>query len=155
MAEDNVIDIIIKAVAQELKKLFPKVKIYDEDIEQVYKEPCFFIIYENDDERKMLGRRYGMDLHFRLIYFQDLKEKDSNNKIYGIRNKLKNEFYNIEFEGVYFKIKEKHFEKQDKDLHLTFTINHQFVVEQKAPTLANIESQTEERKGQDVKEIRN
>lgn len=146
MGETSTIEAIIKAIAKELKKLFPKTKIYDEDIEQGYKEPCFFISYENDDERKMLGNRYNLDLHFRIIYFQDFKETDSNNKLYKIRGNLETNFCAVEYQGQYFKLKERHFEKQEKDLHFTFTINHQFMVNKETPTLGTIENLTEERK---------
>ena len=117
------IEDIINGIAAKLKDLFPQKNIYDENIEQGYEEPCFFIIYEDDDESRFPGNRYGIELHFRIIYFQDFSKR--NNDLYSTRNILKLEFQYIEYKNFKYRITEKHFEKQDKDLHFTFTIKVQ------------------------------
>lgn len=119
----KMVESIIKGIAKKLKEIFPKVEIYDEDIEQGYKEPCFYIAYEDDDEVRLAGNRYEVDLHFRIIYFQDYSK--SNNQMYDVRNSLKLYFQNIQYEDFKYRVTEKHFEKQDKDLHFTFTIKLQ------------------------------
>ena len=78
---------IIEAIAQELKHLLPKVKIYDEGIEQGYKEPCFFIDYTKENIKKMIGNRYNNETKFRVIYFQDFKEEDARYKVYKVSTK--------------------------------------------------------------------
>lgn len=129
--EKSIIENIIQAIAKELKVMFPMAKIYDEDIEQGYEEPCFFISWEDDYEAKLVGNRYDFELHCRVIYFQDFQELDANNKIFKVRGKLETQFYSIEQNGIYYRIKNKHFEKQEKDLHLTFTIKCQLKIEKK------------------------
>ena len=140
------IENIIKAIAKELKKISAKVNIYDEDIEEGYTELCFFIVWEDDDEKKLVGNRYDFDLHFRVTYFQDFNEDNTNYKIYNVREKLETQFCYVEFNNIYFRIKEKHFDKQDKDLHFTFTIKHQLKLKNEENLLGNIENLSEERK---------
>lgn len=147
---ENIINDIIQGIAKELKRIFPNINIYDEGIEQGYEEPCFFISWENDDEKKLVGNRYNFELHFRMIYFQDLREKNSNNKIYNVRGKLETEFYYIEHNQKHFRITEKHFERQDKDLYFTFTIKCQVKLKDEENLLNNIENLSEERKNDNV-----
>ena len=147
---ENIINDIIQGIAKELKTIFPQINIYDEGIEQGYEEPCFFVVWENDDEKKLVGNRYDFELHFRIIYFQDLKETDANNKIYNVRGKLEGKFYHVEYNKKYFRIIEKHFDRQDKDLHFTFTVKCQIKLQDEENLLNNIENLSEERKDERV-----
>lgn len=138
---------IIKAIAQELKYLLPKVKIYDEGIEQGYKEPCFFIDYTKENIKKMIGNRYNNETKFRVIYFQDFKEEDARYKVYKVRDTLNEGFDYIDYKGLHFRIKNKEIEIQGKDLHFSFEI--QFFTKkatEEIPKLSSIEKITEKEK---------
>lgn len=138
---------IVNAIAQELKTLFPKVKVCDEGLEQGYKEPCFFIDYTKENIKKMIGNRYNNETKFRVIYFQDFKEEDARYKVYKVRDTLNEGFDYIEYKGLYFRIKNKEIEIQGKDLHFNFEIQFFTAKENgKIPKLSGIEKITEKEK---------
>ena len=122
--KDITMEDIIQAIGKEIKKLFPKVNVYDEGIEQGYEEPCFFIDYTRDSTKKLLGNRYNNLPKFRRIYFQDFKETDAKYKVYQIRDTLNEGFDIITYNEMHFKIKEKEVEIQDKDLIFSFEIQY-------------------------------
>lgn len=138
---------IIQAIAQELKTLFPKVKVYDEGLEQGYEEPCFFIDFVKENNKKLIGNRYDNDTEFRVLYFQDFHEEDARYKAYKVRDVLNEGFNIITYEDLKFRIKDKEIEMQDKDLILTFKI--QFFTKKiikEIPTINSIEKLTEKEK---------
>lgn len=115
---------IIQAIAKELKRLFPKIKVYDEGIEQGYKEPCFFIDFQDEEIKKMIGKRYSNIPKFRVIYFQDFKEENAKYKVYQIRDNINKGFDYITYKDMHFTIKNKQIEVQDKDLIFSFDIQY-------------------------------
>ncbi len=138
---------IIQAIAQELKTLFPKVKVYDEGLEQGYEEPCFFIDLIKENTKKLIGNRYDDTTKFRIGYFQDFFEEDARYKAYKVRDVLNEGFNIITYKDLHFRIKDKEIEKQDKDLIFTFEI--QFYTKKKLedePKLESIEKISEKEK---------
>lgn len=138
---------IVQAIAQELKKLFPKVNVYDEGIEQGYEEPCFFIDFDRENIKKRVGNRYDNTPKFRAVYFQDFREKEAKYKVYKIRDSINEGFNIIKYNNMFFKIKNKEIEIQDKDLIFSFEIQYfSKKVEVKGPTCNEIEEITEREK---------
>lgn len=138
---------IIQAIAQELKTLFPKAKVYDEGLEQGYEEPCFFIDFIRENTKKMVGNRYDDTVSLRTVYFQDFHEDEARYKAYRVRDTLNEGFNIITYKNMHFRIKEKDIEMQDKDLIFTFKI--QFYTKKKIedePKLDSIEKITEKEK---------
>lgn len=145
--KEIIMDDIIQAIAQELKTLFPKTKVYDEGLEQGYDEPCFFIDYIKENNKKMVGNRYDNTTKFRIVYFQDFNEEDARYKAHKVRDTLNEGFNIIIYKDLHFRIKEKEIEIQDKDLIFTFKI--QFYTKkqlQEEPKIEEIESLEEREK---------
>jgi len=113
---------IIEAIAQELKILFPKVKVYDEGLEQGYEEPCFFIDFIKENTKKMIGNRYDNNTKFRIVYFQDCHEEDARYEAYKVRDVLNEGFNIITYKDLKFRVKDKEIEMQNKDVIFTFEI---------------------------------
>lgn len=145
--KELILDDVIKAIAQELKRLFPKTKVYDEGIEQGYEEPCFFIDYEKEKVKKLIGNRYNNETNFKVLYFQDFNEEDARYKVYKVRDSLNEGFDYIKYKDLYFRIKNKEIEINNKDLIFSFDI--QFFTKNildEEPTFNDIEKITDKEK---------
>ena len=97
--------------------MFPKTKVYGEGIEQGYEEPCFFIDYEKEKVKKLIGNRYNNETSFKVLYFQDFNEEEARYKVYKVRDTLNERVDYIKYKDMYFTIKNKEIEIKDKDLH--------------------------------------
>lgn len=61
--------------------------IYTEEIEQGFKEPCFFIQSITAAERQFLGRRYLFNQSFVVQYFPK-EDKTSNEDMYSVAERM-------------------------------------------------------------------
>ncbi len=103
--------------------MFPKTKVYGEGIEQGYEEPCFFIDYEKEKVKKLIGNRYNNETSFKVLYFQDFNEEEARYKVYKVRDTLNERVDYIKYKDMYFTIKNKEIEIKDKDLHFFLIFN--------------------------------
>lgn len=70
---------IIDALSIKLRELFPDVKIYSENIEQGFGEPCFYISVILHTVRQYIGMRAQHSYTFNLQYFpQNGKNEELN-----------------------------------------------------------------------------
>lgn len=77
---------IVNAIAIKLNQVFGDTyEIYTEEIEQGFKEPCFFIGFLSAEEAQVFGRRYHDGHLFDIHYFP----REGNTEIFGMMNTLK------------------------------------------------------------------
>lgn len=79
---------IVAGIAKALNTEFQdNVTIYDESIEQDFKEPCFLISTIKAAESKVLNRRYKFSQSFVIQYFPKSK-KNANEEMYRVADKM-------------------------------------------------------------------
>lgn len=61
-----------------LDKEFPNTAIYNEEIEQGFEEPCFFIKVLSSGQDKELNIRYKKNISFDIHYFSDKEDVNSD-----------------------------------------------------------------------------
>ncbi len=76
----------LKGISGTIIKAFPDMKIYVNEIQQGFKEPCFFIKMLKLDEKQIIGERYFRRYFFDIRYHPDKHKKSQN--IWGIADKL-------------------------------------------------------------------
>ena len=82
-----IIDDIIHGISEKLKKIFPDIPVYYDEIEQKFKEPSFFIKVIRSDETQVLGSRYYREYDFDIAYFT---KKNDNLDMFKMIDKLHN-----------------------------------------------------------------
>lgn len=89
------IDLIVKSIKKQLADAYSKdnIHIYDEDIPQDFKEPCFYISVLNTSKTNLLKERFILNIPVVVQYFPNNKSKDKkaeiNNKIMELLELLK------------------------------------------------------------------
>lgn len=81
-----ILEDIIKGINRIIKSEFPSMEIYANEIQQGFKEPCFFIKMLKLDEKQIIGERYFRRYFFDIRYHPDKHKKSQN--IWGIADKL-------------------------------------------------------------------
>ncbi len=76
-----------KAIIEQLDKYFPEYDIYDEEIEQGFEEPCFFVQQLNKPRKKEI-QSYQYTVNFDVQYFLNEDEEDINDKYNIMGDKL-------------------------------------------------------------------
>lgn len=89
------IDLIVKSIKKQLADAYSKdnIHIYDEDIPQDFKEPCFYISVLNTSKTSLLKERFILNIPVVVQYFPNNKSKNKkaeiNNKIMELLQLLK------------------------------------------------------------------
>ena len=81
-----ILEDIIKGINRIIKSEFPSMEIYANEIQQGFKEPCFFVKMLKLDEKQIIGERYFRRYFFDIRYHPDKHKKSQN--IWGIADKL-------------------------------------------------------------------
>lgn len=68
---------IVDGIAVKLGEICPEVEVYREEIEQGFKEPCFFILPLRTAQRAEVGNRYQRTHSFDVHYFPSNEGKAS------------------------------------------------------------------------------
>lgn len=68
---------IVDGIAVKLGEICPEVEVYREEIEQGFKEPCFFILPLRTAQRAEVGNRYQRTHAFDVHYFPSEPKKSS------------------------------------------------------------------------------
>lgn len=71
---------IIEGIGRKIKKYFGQEnQIYQERIEQGFREPCFFIQFQEKKERRMIGTRKYEEYCFAIEYYPEKKKEIGKN----------------------------------------------------------------------------
>lgn len=79
---------IILGISEAITSGFPKIKIYDEEIKQDLKPPCFFIARIDKSQKHEVGIRYQDNNTFDIHYFPKEKELVPRNECMEVEEKL-------------------------------------------------------------------
>lgn len=89
------IDLIVKSIKKQLADAYSKddIYIYDEDIPQDFKEPCFYVSVLNTSKTSLLKERFILNIPVVVQYLPNNKSKykkaEINNKIIELLRLLK------------------------------------------------------------------
>lgn len=89
------IDLIVKSIKKQLADAYSKddIYIYDEDIPQDFKEPCFYVSVLNTSKTSLLNERFILNIPVVVQYLPNNKSKykkaEINNKIIELLRLLK------------------------------------------------------------------
>ncbi len=81
-----ILDDLIDGIRSVIKNNFLETEIYLNEIQQGFKEPCFFIKMLKLDEKQMIGERYFRRYFFDVRYYPNKNKK--NQSIWGVADKL-------------------------------------------------------------------
>ena len=84
---------IVNAIGLKLSENFEGIDVHREELEQGFKEPCFFIDLLNPSEKQIVGNRYLRSYLFDITYFpKDKKAQDifeTLDKLYTVLEYIK------------------------------------------------------------------
>ena len=112
---------IIKAVGKTLKKHFNNEKIYDEQIRQGMKKPCFFVYEYNAEYSQQLGNRYENKKHFVIRRF-DFEDENIYERLRQTADKMLEIIDFIEDGGISFRCINVNYRIEDNVLHFFFDV---------------------------------
>ena len=81
-----ILDDVIDGIRSVIKNEFSSMEIYINEIQQGFKEPCFFVKMLKLDEKQIIGERYFRRYFFDIRYHPDKHKKSQN--IWGVADKL-------------------------------------------------------------------
>ncbi|MBH0330126.1 hypothetical protein ABH14_10020 [Brevibacillus brevis] len=86
------------ALIKKLDSRDPELPVHDEQVQQGFKEPCFFVLMLNSDQTKEVDRRYRKALLFDVHYFPaDTLEKKS--ECHRVAEQLYEQLEYVEYDG--------------------------------------------------------
>jgi hypothetical protein len=110
---------IKQAIVNKLLELYPSYTIYDEDIPQNFKTPCFLITVIEQNYSKRLNTKFKSTVSFDVAYFSNQKT-ETRNDCYNMQLVL---LRNFDLVGGY-RILNKQANITDDVLHFIFDINY-------------------------------
>lgn len=86
------------ALIKQLASRDPELPVYDEQVQQGFQEPCFFVLMLNSGQTKEVDRRYRRALLFDVHYFpaDTLDKKSECNKV---AEQLYEQLEYVEYDG--------------------------------------------------------
>ena len=124
-----ILDDIVKGISGIITREFPAMEIYANEIEQGFKEPCFFIKMLKLDEKQMVGERYFRRYFFDVRYYPDKHKKSQS--IWGVADRLQDILEMIKTpEGHLLRGTDRNAEVEDNVLHYFISYN-MFVIKTK------------------------
>lgn len=115
---------IKQGIAQALDAYFPNATIYNESIEQGFKEPCFYIKSITTAEKQFVGNRYKRSNPFDVMFFPD-PTKDMNDQIEETTEKL---YCALEHIAVGGSVKGVNMRSEPQNGVLHFFVNYNLIV---------------------------
>lgn len=133
----SIVNHIRESIVVALDKHFPSAKIYGEEIQQGFQEPCFFIKILNPAQRQIMGSRYFREHPFDIHYFPS-KEGD-NEEMNDVANQLFRILEYIVFDGDSVRGTDVHYEIIDRVLHFFVDYNLYLVKTEQKEYMENLE----------------
>nr|DAJ28782.1 MAG TPA: tail completion protein [Caudoviricetes sp.] len=110
---------IVNAIGLKLSENFEGIDVHREDLEQGFKEPCFFIDLLNPSEKQIVGNRYLRSYLFDITYFpKDKKAQEifeTLDKLYTVLEYIKLD------DGSLVRGIDRNSREEDKVLHFFVT----------------------------------
>ena len=117
-----ILEDIIKGINRIIKSEFPSMEIYANEIQQGFKEPCFFIKMLKLDEKQIIGERYFRRYFFDIRYHPDKHKKSQS--IWGVADRLQDILEMIKTpEGHLIRGTDRNAEVEDNVLHYFVSYN--------------------------------
>ncbi|WP_459611998.1 phage tail terminator family protein [Clostridium botulinum] len=135
----NINDLRI-GINQVLDKEFPNTAIYNEEIEQGFEEPCFFIKVLSSGQDKELNIRYKKNISFDIHYFSD--KEDINLDCNDMVDKLYEVLEYVKVNNSLYRSSEMTHEVIDGVLHFMLQFNYHVLKEiEKAPKMNKLKQE--------------
>lgn len=120
-----------------LVEKFPTVTLYDDELEQSFNKPCFFVQILASNQIKELNRRYRCNLSFDISY---LSNKESKNLDYfNMADSLYKLLEYIEVDKKLYRAVNMKHEITDGVLHFIFQVNFNLLKAFKEQNMNNLE----------------
>ncbi|MBW6408486.1 phage tail terminator family protein [Clostridium weizhouense] len=120
-----------------LVEKFPAVTLYDQELEQSFNKPCFFVQILASKQIKELNRRYRCNLSFDISY---LSNKESKNLDYfNMADSLYKLLEYIEVDKKLYRAVNMKYEITDGVLHFIFQVNFNLLKAFKEQDMNNLE----------------
>lgn len=81
-----------EAIATKLLELYSTAKIYDEDVPQSFKTPCFVVSLINQDYNKRFNVKYRSQMSFDVAYFSKKAKTEIKNDCQAVQLNLLRSF---------------------------------------------------------------
>ncbi len=99
------------------------VPVYDERIEQGFKEPCFFVMLINGSQTRGLGRRYMRTNSYDVHYFPSPDNLERRRECAAVADRLYEEMEYIQWQGEMFRASGMRHQIIDDVLHFFFDVS--------------------------------
>ena len=110
---------IVNAIGLKLSENFEGIDVHREELEQGFKEPCFFIDLLNPSEKQIVGNRYLRSYLFDIVYFPERKKAQD---IFEMLDKLYTVLEYIKLDdGTLVRGTDRNSREEDKVLHFFVT----------------------------------
>ncbi|BBM48388.1 hypothetical protein JMUB3933_1904 [Leptotrichia wadei] len=110
---------IVNAIGLKLSENFEGIDVHREELEQGFKEPCFFIDLLNPNEKQIVGNRYLRSYLFDIVYFPENKKAQDTfetlDKLYSVL-----EYIELD-DGTLIRGIERSSREEDRILHFFIT----------------------------------
>ena len=110
---------IVNAIGLKLSENFEGIDVHREELEQGFKEPCFFIDLLNPSEKQIVGNRYLRSYLFDIVYFPERKKAqdifETLDKLYTVLEYIKLD------DGTLVRGTDRNSREEDKVLHFFVT----------------------------------
>lgn len=110
---------IVNAISLKLSESFDGTDVHVNELEQGFKEPCFFIDLLNPSEKQIVGNRYLRSYLFDITYFP---KNDSQTEIFDVLDKMHDVLEYIKLEdGTLMRGLNRNTMEEDNVLHYFVT----------------------------------
>ena len=110
---------IVNAISLKLSESFEGIDVHVNELEQGFKEPCFFIDLLNPSEKQIVGNRYLISYLFDIAYFP---KNDSQTEIFDVLDKMHDVLEYIKLEdGTLMRGLNRNTMEEDNVLHYFVT----------------------------------
>lgn len=99
------------------------VPVYDERIEQGFKEPCFFVLIIDGAQNREFNRRYMRTDSFDIHYFPDPNNPEKRRECEAVADRLYEELEYIQWEGSLYRAVGMKHQIVDDVLHFFLDVN--------------------------------
>ena len=110
---------IVNAIGLKLSENFEGIDVHREELEQGFKDPCFFIDLLNPSEKQIVGNRYLRSYLFDIVYFPKNKKAqeifETLDKLYTVLEYIKLD------DGTLVRGADRNSREEDKVLHFFVT----------------------------------
>lgn len=125
---------IKQSIVNTLLNIYPGVTIYDEDIPQNFKTPCFLISLTNYSYNKRIDNKFNGEVSFDISFFSSEEKTDIKNDCIRVQQDL---FRNFDLIGTYRPIS-KNATIVDNVLHFVFNIKYSEIKNEEIYKIQNI-----------------